>query len=139
MKTPEEIIRDFAFEQWGHKTPREIALKLCEEAGEVAGAAIKKDEGRAKLSDMDDEVGDVLIVLSQYAAQRGTTLDELRKRRFEFIQARASLRCAACDRGDYSLGHADDCPAAKALTQCPSCGQHSGHADNCTAPKADQS
>ena len=138
MKTPEQIIRDFAFEQWDDKSPRDIALKLCEEAGEVAGAAVKIREGRAKLRDMDDEVGDVLIVLSQYAAQRETTLDELRKQRFVFIQARARLRCAACDRGDYTIGHAEGCPAAEALKQCPSCGQYSGHTKECTRPKADQ-
>lgn len=96
MQTTEKAIRDFAFKKWGVKTDKEIALKLCEEAGEVAGAAIKIPEGRAALRDMHDEVGDVLIVLSQYAAQHNCTLEYLRAVRFEAIRIRATNASQPC-------------------------------------------
>ena len=59
---------------WGEKTLPEIALKLCEEAGEVA-----------------DELGDVLIAAARLAHELETTLDELLARRWNEIKT----RCAA--------------------------------------------
>lgn len=87
--TTESTILAFAVSQWGEKTLEGRALKLGEESGEVQGAISKLSENRATESDLDDELGDVLIVLSQIAAMRGTTLDALRAKRFEFIKARA--------------------------------------------------
>lgn len=46
-------------------------------------------EGRASFSDLEAEIGDVLVVLSQLAARCGTSLEELRARRFAYIQSRA--------------------------------------------------
>ena len=111
MKTTEEEILEFATAQWGAKDLPAIGLKVAEEAGEVAGALVKIPEGRAKWEDLDKEVGDLLIVLSQIAAKRGWTLFQLRAARFEQIKERALGRvpCAACDRGDFQLGHADGC------------------------------
>jgi NTP pyrophosphatase (non-canonical NTP hydrolase) len=110
-KTIEEEILEFANSQWGEKTWEGLGLKLGEEAGEVAGAIVKIPEKRATLEDLDLEVGDTLIVLSQIAARLGTTLEALQAKRFEQIKERASKRgCAACDRGDYQLGHRDGCP-----------------------------
>lgn len=88
MSTEKEILA-FCVERWGEKDLSDIALELCEESGEVAGAVVKLPEGRATLEDLDDEIGDVLIVLSQIAARRGTTLEELRANRFARIHARS--------------------------------------------------
>jgi len=90
MKTTEQIILQFATEQWGEKDLSGIALKLAEECGEIAGAIIKTDEGRSSYAELDKEVGDALIVLSQIAAKRGTTLEALRSQRFNHIQERVS-------------------------------------------------
>ena len=111
MKTTEKEILEFATAQWGEKTMERLANKLAEETGEIAGAVVKIPEGRATDDDLDKELGDALIVLSQFAAKRATTLENLRSRRFEQIKARALRRvpCAACDRGDFQLGHADNC------------------------------
>lgn len=110
MKTTEQEILDFATYQWGGKELAAIALKLAEECGEIAGAIIKTNEGRSTYAELDEEMGDALIVLSQLAARRGTTLEDLRSQRFAQIQERAKIKgCAACDRGDYQLGHAEHC------------------------------
>ena len=81
-------ILSFAQEQWGVKTLDGILLKACAELGEAADAVIKTNEGRATLEDADMEVGDVLVVLSQYAAMRGTSLDALRTKAFRKCQER---------------------------------------------------
>ncbi len=87
--TTEEQITDFCVSQWGDSTRQWIGLKLAEEMGEVAAALIKIPEGRATEEDLDKEMGDVLIVLSQLAAQKGRTLESLRECRFKQIVARA--------------------------------------------------
>ena len=84
MKTTEQKILDFATEQWGYKDLKGIALKLAEESGEIAGACIKID-------DLDKELGDSLIVISQLAARRGRTIEDLRTYRFRQIQERAAI------------------------------------------------
>jgi len=110
--TTEQQILDFATAQWGEKTMERLANKLAEETGEIAGAIVKIPEGRATENDLVKELGDALIVLSQFAAKLGTTLEILRAARFAQIQERATLRgCAACDRGAFQLGHADHCPS----------------------------
>jgi NTP pyrophosphatase (non-canonical NTP hydrolase) len=88
----ERKIRDFCVAQWGDKPMSWIGLKLGEEAGEVAGAIVRLDEKRGTLDDLDKEIGDVLIVLSQLASMRGLTLAQLRDWRFDQIQARAVQR-----------------------------------------------
>lgn len=110
-KSVEEHILEFATSQWGEKTMDRLVSKLAEETGEIAGAIVKIPEGRASEEDLDKELGDALIVLSQFAAKRGHTLEQLRAKRFEQIKERATTRppCAACDRGDYQLGHSDEC------------------------------
>jgi NTP pyrophosphatase (non-canonical NTP hydrolase) len=111
MKTIESEILKFATEQWGEKTLERLAVKLAEETGKIAGAVVKIPELRATAADLDQELGDALIVLSQFAAKRETTLEALQTRRFEQIKARSLKRgCAACDRGDYQLGNAHYCP-----------------------------
>ena len=92
MKTFEQEILDFATEQWGEKDFAGMALKLAEESGEIAGACVKIPEGRASVDDLDKEIGDALIVLSQLAAKRGTTLRDLRAIRFAQIVDRVSKK-----------------------------------------------
>lgn len=87
--TTEQDILAFAQSQWGEKSLTQIGLKLGEESGEVAGAIVKITECRATFENLDKEIGDTLIVLSQLAAHRGTTLEILRACRFEQIKARA--------------------------------------------------
>jgi len=76
-------ILHFAEGQWGVKPLEGVLLKACAELGEAADAVIKHGEGRDTLEHADMEVGDVLVVLSQYAAKRGTTLDGLRAAAFQ--------------------------------------------------------
>lgn len=113
--TTEIEILQFAEDQWGERTIELIGLKVAEEAGEIAAAIVKIPEGRLTWADLDKEVGDILIVLSQIAAKRGWTLEQMRARRFEQIKERANRRppCAACDRGDFQLGHSDECATAR--------------------------
>jgi NTP pyrophosphatase (non-canonical NTP hydrolase) len=84
----EQEILEFAEHHWGCKDLRGVCLKLMEEAGEVAGAVVKIPEGRATEQDLFDEMGDVLIVLSQLAAKHNKTLAELRANRFEHVKER---------------------------------------------------
>lgn len=72
----------FAQEQWGVKSLQQIALKGCAEMGELADELIKIDEGRSAIEKADMEAGDTLVVLSQYAAKRNTTLSALRAKAF---------------------------------------------------------
>jgi len=85
----EDEILEFAEAMWGVESMERLGIKLAEECGEVAGAIVKIEEGRKTLEDLDDELGDVLIVLSKFAAKRGTTLDDLRAERFAMIKERA--------------------------------------------------
>jgi NTP pyrophosphatase (non-canonical NTP hydrolase) len=94
MTTESEIL-DFAERNWGQKSLAGVALKLAEETGEIAGACVKIPEGRATEAELDKELGDALIVLSQLAAKRGTTLEALRAQRFEDIKIRAMKRPAS--------------------------------------------
>ncbi len=87
--TESEIFR-FVIDKWGAKSGRDIALKLCEESGEVAGAVIRLDEKRGTEDQIAEEVGDVLIVASQLAFILGTTLEQLRSDRWETIKNRTS-------------------------------------------------
>jgi NTP pyrophosphatase (non-canonical NTP hydrolase) len=77
-------------------TPRkstvDIALKLCEEAGEVAGAVTKLRECRvgASTANIRDEIGDVLIVLEVLTARLGTTVGQCLEARWLTVRERKS-------------------------------------------------
>ena len=92
LETLETRILKFATEQWGEKTMERLVNKLAEEAGEVAGAVVKSGEGRATQQDLEDELGDVLIVLSQFAAKLDTTLEGLLVKRLRAVQYRAKRK-----------------------------------------------
>lgn len=47
------------------------ALKLAEEVGEVVGAVVKVNEGRATLIDLKNEIGDAMISLLNLAETYG--------------------------------------------------------------------
>lgn len=85
--TEEDRIGRWHDDKW-NKSDAEVALKLCEEAGEVGGAVIKRDEGRRTDQDLRDELGDLLIVASVLASRLGTTLHELRHNRFLEVEQR---------------------------------------------------
>ena len=59
------------------------ALKMCEEAGEVAGALLKGDAHGLKL-----EIGDVLVTLTVLCAQVDTNLSECFELAYEKISKR---------------------------------------------------
>lgn len=86
--TAEQAITEWYDVKWGDKDDRVVAAKLAEETGEVCGAFIKLAEGRRELADVQDELGDVLVVLSVLAGRHGWTLDELRDRRFAHVMDR---------------------------------------------------
>lgn len=65
------------------------AAKLAEEAGEVCGALVKLHEGRGGPQEVADELGDVLLVVSTIAGHFGWTVDELRAKRWAYVQQRA--------------------------------------------------
>ena len=100
MKTPDNMIRvwvgstnltvELAVKAWaeskGLLAPENSikqALKMCEEAGEVAGALLKGDAHGLKL-----EIGDVLVTLAILAAQQGTNLSECFELAYEKIATR---------------------------------------------------
>lgn len=99
-RTTERKILDFAEQHWGEKSLSAIAARLAEECGEVAGAIIKEEEGRKTPRDLLNEIGDVLIVLSQLAAKRGMTLEDIREERFNYIQRRNNEK----SNGKHSAG-----------------------------------
>lgn len=72
----------------GKSDDRVIGAKLAEEVGEVCGALIKIPEGRRALTDLQDEMGDALIVLSVLAGRHGWTLEDLRARRWTVVAER---------------------------------------------------
>lgn len=88
MKTIEQQILEAVTRRWGPRTDENVGLKLAEECGEVVGAITKISEGRAGEDDLDKEMGDALIVLSQLAARRRTTLEKIRGRRWKEIKKR---------------------------------------------------
>lgn len=73
---------------WPDKPDITVGAKLAEEAGEVCGALIKRDEGRRTTADVLDELGDVAVVLNVLAARHDTTVDALLTRRFAEVRYR---------------------------------------------------
>ena len=87
-RTREQAINEWHDKKWPDKDDRHVAAKLAEETGEVCGAFIKLVEGRRTIDDVQDEIGDVLIVLSVLAGRHGWTLEDLRTRRFIVVSHR---------------------------------------------------
>lgn len=87
--TMEEEIFRFVTDKWGPKSGLDVALKLAEETGEVAGAVTRLNEDRGTEDQIADELGDVLIVASQLAAILGSTLEQIRSDRWEAVIARS--------------------------------------------------
>lgn len=87
-ETLEGRIFRYVTDKWGPKSGADIALKLAEECGEVAGAVVRMDEERGDVDGIADELGDLLIVASQLAFLLGGTLDEIRAERWRVIQER---------------------------------------------------
>ena len=64
---------DMLAEDWssGPKTLEKCALKLCEEAGEVAREVKKVENGQDREIELTDELGDVLSALLKLGHKRG--------------------------------------------------------------------
>ncbi len=117
----EQLILATSSKLFGERTLAGSALKLAEEVGEVCGAVNKLPEGRATHEELDAELGDALIVLSQLAALRGKTLYELLADRWEEILRRNGLiqndqlghweqKCTHCGKGrDWHTVRYDQC------------------------------
>ena len=69
---------------WGYKGAVHRACKVTAEAGEVADAAIKRDEGRSGdwTRNLLDEMADTVIALHSLAAKEGVELYDLVDERF---------------------------------------------------------
>jgi NTP pyrophosphatase (non-canonical NTP hydrolase) len=95
--TTTATIGAFCDTTWPGRSTVEVAAKLAEECGEVAGALIRRAEGRKGGSDADIrlEIGDVLIVLSTIASRHGWDLDEIRTERFAAIKERNAVASAS--------------------------------------------
>lgn len=90
--TIEKKILEFAEEQWGEKTLEKLSIKGSEEMGEVCGAALRIEEGRGTIEHLIEELGDVQVVLCQFAVKLGTTSAVLRDAGFAKIRARAAAK-----------------------------------------------
>lgn len=84
----ENQILEFCEQKWKEKTLEKLANKLSEECGEICGAVVKIPEMRATPEDLKNEIGDLLIVVAQFAAKLNTTIDELVIERFKQIKLR---------------------------------------------------
>lgn len=69
-------------------TQERTALKVCEEAGELAGAVIKLAEGRRAPQDVRNEIGDVLISLAACADLHGFDLGDCARERWAEVRER---------------------------------------------------
>jgi NTP pyrophosphatase (non-canonical NTP hydrolase) len=70
-------------EKHGHNDPALTALKLCEEAGEVAGAVLKYDGAH-----IVQEMGDVMISLLALAEILEVDLDRVATTRWAEVKTR---------------------------------------------------
>ena len=78
--------------KWGLQSLETLGLAVAEEAGELAQAILKhRWEGGslARIAEEADDLGALCLQVRARLAKPG---------------------CAACDRGDYMIGHSDDCP-----------------------------
>jgi NTP pyrophosphatase (non-canonical NTP hydrolase) len=71
-------VRAWADHNFARRSLVEIALKVCEEAGELAGATIKEHQGIRRQENQKekakDALGDIVIALANYAETRGWDL-----------------------------------------------------------------
>lgn len=105
----EHTVTLFCDTKWGKKSPHGMAVKLAEECGEVCGAVTKMEEGRASKEDLLDELGDVLVVLCQFAHSECTTLQALLERRFNaMLEADAPAKQKELMHLTVNITHTDD-------------------------------
>lgn len=81
--------------KWGRQDLETLGLAIAEETGELCQAIL---QGR-------DEKGD-----RKRIREEATDLAALCLQLFQYLDLPP---CAACDRGDYQLGHSDFCPQNK--------------------------
>jgi NTP pyrophosphatase (non-canonical NTP hydrolase) len=114
--------------EWCPQGQPDLSFRGNELAGETGEACnvIKKLErerlgyrgSRDTIEHLAEELADVIIVADMIACDAGFELGPAIIAKFNATSEKYGLAtripvfggCAACDRGDYSIGHADDCP-----------------------------
>jgi NTP pyrophosphatase (non-canonical NTP hydrolase) len=95
--TLEQEIFEWRIKRWPSPEDRSIwaylpsvkdAAKLAEETGEVVGVVIKLREDRGSMSDLADEIGDVLITLAVLAGRHNWKLGDLLAGRWKDVSQR---------------------------------------------------
>lgn len=82
-------VRQWRLKNFGEQTRARNALQICEEAGEVARAVGKADEGirPETRGNLADELGDVILATCGMAAAEGIDLVEVVKRRLARMES----------------------------------------------------
>jgi NTP pyrophosphatase (non-canonical NTP hydrolase) len=80
-----DLIREWADERglYEHGDPKTQALKLVEEVGEICRAILKDND-----SDVEDGIGDAVVVLTNLAELQGTTIESCIERAYNEIKDR---------------------------------------------------
>lgn len=92
------------FQEWP-SDPLHAAAVVMEEAGELVKAVLE-----ACYEPHKSNPADVRTEAIQVAAMAMRFLRSMNEYKFQAgVQHRQKWGCAACDRGDYMLGHADTC------------------------------
>jgi len=110
---PDQNIPDLSFR----------GLELAGEVGEACNVMKKLERerlgwrgSRDTREHLAEELADVIICCDLVAMQSGIDLGAAVRAKFNATTEKVGLTtflhrgCAACDRGDFQLGHADDCP-----------------------------
>ena len=77
--------------QFGHKPLLARLAKMQEETGEVAGAVVRhleQRDGRSWMSEIEDELGDVMVVLINLCSHLNISLSDLTERSVEKFLSR---------------------------------------------------
>lgn len=110
--------------RWMRKNFGEVdsAVQLCviqEELGELAHSFVKNKQQIRRYENhrekMKDAVADIVLALCGFCECEDISLnlEECIKKILPEVLARdwkKNTGCAACDRGNFQLGHADGCP-----------------------------
>jgi len=77
--TTEQKPLDFAVKKWGHKSFAELTLRIAEESNKITKACIELHETRSTYDDLDNNIGNRLLELSQMVYMHMKTLEELQE------------------------------------------------------------
>ena len=105
------------FPLWPDDPLHAVAI-LQEEVGELQKAVLERcyEFDKVSLTDIHNEAVQVMAMAARF-------LDSLMEYQFcRSDQHRQRVPCAACDRGDFQLGHADGCSANVFIIDCNKAG-----------------